>query len=314
MSEIVRLDSAGTSSFRLGEQELARYVTERDAPALESPRPYLHPIFTLDGTVVSGYRPDDHDWHWGLSMAIANIDVPGEDLPVNLWGGVTYTDRGYVQLDNNGDQVHEGWDEAGAGGAERLTWRTVSGRAFLRETRTLDAHRVELPGTSGRSAWRLDVTSEWTNLTNGTVRFGSPTTAGRDNAGYGGWFLRAAPEFSTATVLSPDGPVNVDAAMGQRFPWLALATDTATIALAANPHNPVDESPFFVRTETPMLCAAPFFFEKWLLEAGATAVWRWSLLVSDGRLESAAIAGLFDAPRAADATAVNTTLKNATGV
>ncbi|MFU8945267.1 PmoA family protein [Mycetocola zhadangensis] len=320
MSEIVRLDSAGMSSFRLGEQELARYVTERDAPALESPRPYLHPISTLDGTVVSGYRPDDHDWHWGLSMAIANIDVPGEDLPVNLWGGVTYTDRGYVQLDNNGDQVHEGWDEAGAGdadadagaqagaqagareGGERLTWRTVSGRDFLRETRTLGAHRVELPGTSGRSAWRLDVTSEWTNLTDGTVRFGSPTTAGRDNAGYGGWFLRAAPEFSTATVLSPDGPVNVDAAMGQRFSWLALATDTATVALAANPHNPVAESPFFVRTETPMLCAAPFFFEKWPLEAGATVVWRWSLLVSDGRLESAAIAGVFDAARAADAT------------
>ncbi|MCP2031999.1 hypothetical protein L1277_002098 [Okibacterium sp. HSC-33S16] len=310
MNEILRFDGVGARSFRLGERELARYVTERDAPALESPRPYLHPISTLGGTVVSGYRPADHDWHWGLSMAIANIDVPGEELPVNLWGGVTYTEHGYVQLDNNGDQVHEGWGEGGAESAEsaeRLTWRTASGRAFLRESRTFDARRLDLDDGSRRSAWRLDVTSEWTNLADGTVHFGSPTTAGRDNAGYGGWFLRAAPEFSTASVVSPSGPVDVDAAMGQRFAWLALATDSATVALAADPHNPVAESPFFVRTETPMLCAAPFFFQKWPLDAGATALWRWSLLVSDGRLDSAAIAGLVVA-------SAGSTEPNATGV
>jgi hypothetical protein len=303
MSDIEWQNLDGSSILLAETVDLARYVTERDAPALESPRPYFHPMRTLGGKVVSGYRPNDHDWHWGLSMAIANIDVPGEELPVNLWGGVTYTGDGYEQLDNNGDQVHEGWDEAGV---EQLTWRTASGRPFLAETRRLKARVVTLgvgagagastdastdasAGAAGHSAWRLDVTSEWTNLTDGTVRFGSPTTAGRDNAGYGGWFLRVAPEFSTATVLSPDGPVDVGSAMGTRPTWLALNTDAATVALAADKRNPVPNSPFFVRTETPMLCAAPFFFEKWPLEPGATATWRWSLVIADGRLDATSI-------------------------
>jgi hypothetical protein len=285
MTGVDRQDSDGLSTLRAGGAELARYITTRDAAPLESPRPYLHPIRTLGGRVVSGYRPADHDWHWGLSIAIANIDVAGEQLPVNLWGGVTYTHGGYEQLDNNGDQVHEGWD---ADGTERVRWRTASGRPFVGESRSVDARVVQVTG--GGSAWRLDLGSEWTNLTDGDVTFGSPTTAGRENAGYGGLFLRAAPEFRAATVLAPTGPVDADAAMGRPTPWLALATDDATVALAADPRNPRAESPFFVRTGTPMLCAAPFFHSTWSLAAGETALWRWSLLVSDGRLDTTAIA------------------------
>ena len=293
MSEIAWADRVGARVLRVGGVELARYVTERDAPPLESPRPYLHPMRTLGGSEVSGYRPDDHDWHWGLSIAISNIDVPGEPLPVNLWGGVTFTGNDYEQLDNNGDQVHEGWDPDGA---ERLRWRTASGQPFLTESRFLDASFIEVPGAP--DAWRLDLSSRWTNITDGTVHFGSPTTAGRENAGYGGLFLRAAPEFIAATVLSPAGPSDVDGAMGHPSPWLALATETATVALAADPRNPVAESPFFVRTETPMLCAAPFFFQKWALGAGESAVWRWSLLVADGRLDASTIAGALGVPGA----------------
>lgn len=284
MNELAWDDRAGARELRAGGVELARYVTERDAPPLESPRPYLHPIRTLGGTVISGYRPDDHDWHWGLSMAISNIDVPGEPLPVNLWGGVTFTGSDYEQLDNNGDQVHEGWDPDGA---ERLRWRTAAGRPFLSEVRSLNASLVEIAGAP--DAWRLDVASEWINITDGTLYFGSPTTAGRENAGYGGLFFRAAAEFASATVISPSGPSDVDGAMGLPSPWLALATGSATVALAADPRNPVSESPFFVRTETPMLCAAPFFFEKWALRSGETALWRWSLVVADGRLDAPSI-------------------------
>lgn len=286
MSGIDRVEEHGALSFRAGDIEVARYVTMRDAPALESPRPYFHPLRTLGGTPVSGYRPHDHAWHWGLSIAVANIDVPGEALPVNLWGGVTYTaDRGYVQLDNNGEQVHDSWD---ATGTERLSWHTPRGRAFMAESRTVEPSLVDLPG--GGRAWRLDLTSEWTNLTDGVIRFGSPTTAGRENAGYGGLFLRAAPGFSTASVVGPAGPVPVDEAMGLRVPWLALSTDTATVAITADPRNPVSDSPFFVRTGTPMLNAAPFFCAEWPLAAGETALWRWTLLVSDGCLDAATIA------------------------
>ena len=172
--------------------ELASAVTVGDAPAFESPRPYLHPIRSLDGCVVTDYRPIDHSWHWGLSVAIANIDVPGEHEPVNLWGGVTYMrGREYVQLENNGEQRHEGFD----GDTEQLTWFTARGAPFVSERRRLRAT------VASSTSWRLDIESEWTNVSTGAVRFGSPATAGRPNAGYGGLFLRGAQDLRGAEVI-----------------------------------------------------------------------------------------------------------------
>ncbi len=85
---------------------LFSYVYRPQTPAIESPRPYFHPLRTLKGNVVSGFRPHDHRWHHGLSMTCANLSG------VNFWGGPTYLrDGGYVQLNNNGEQRQVGWGE-----------------------------------------------------------------------------------------------------------------------------------------------------------------------------------------------------------
>ncbi|HEY7416968.1 MAG TPA: DUF6807 family protein, partial [Ktedonobacteraceae bacterium] len=82
-------------------QPLFKYIYESDNPAMESPRPYFHPLRTLAGNEVSLYRPYDHLWHIGLTMCIANLSIA--NLPQeNFWGGASYVrERGYVQLDNN---------------------------------------------------------------------------------------------------------------------------------------------------------------------------------------------------------------------
>ncbi|MBG6237160.1 hypothetical protein IWX78_000103 [Mycetocola sp. CAN_C7] len=282
-------ETPGGLSISSGKTNLASYVTAPDVAAIESPRPYLHPIRTLGGTVVSDYRPADHDWHWGLSIAVSNIAVEGEELPVNVWGGVTFTGtEGYVQLDNNGSQVHESFTAVDQGMREHLRWSTATGRSFLSEERTLLARVVPVPGAG--AAWRLDVSTVWTNITDGILRFGSPTTAGRVNAGYGGLFLRGAGAFTDATVVTPRPGGDP---MGQTGPWLALARDSATVAMAACPANPVAPTPWFVRTETPMLCAAPFFHEEWLLAAHDSATWGWSLLIADGRLDAGQVSAVF---------------------
>src|SRR5215475_6892483 len=80
-----------------GDVEILTYVYRPDTPRLESPKPYLHPLRTLDGSLVSAYRPHDHVWHKGIAWSLPNVG------PANFWGGVTYTrDRGYVQLPNDG--------------------------------------------------------------------------------------------------------------------------------------------------------------------------------------------------------------------
>ena len=90
----------GRLVLRDADTVLAEYVYEPTEPQLESPRPYLL-LRTRDGRDVTAYRPDDHVWHKGLSLALPVVGAH------NFWGGPTYVHgEGYVQLANNGAQVH----------------------------------------------------------------------------------------------------------------------------------------------------------------------------------------------------------------
>ena len=99
-----------------GDAVLAEYVHRPTDVRLESPRPYLSPIRTRGGELVSLFRPHDHVWHKGIAWS---LPVVGDE---NFWGGPTFVSgQGYVQLANNGSQVHRsfdaGSDAAGDGGA-----------------------------------------------------------------------------------------------------------------------------------------------------------------------------------------------------
>ncbi|GAA1961310.1 PmoA family protein [Agromyces allii] len=292
----VRLRRAA-SAFLLeaGGAELARIERGDGAPAIESPRPYLHPIRTPGGREVSAFRPADHDWHWGLSLAIANVALAGEPHGVNFWGGPTFEHGEYRQFDNDGRQVlrEARIDETDARYRAELEWQTPGGRAVLAERRDLsfslirgraDGGPVGRSDDGGPAGWVLDWRSDWRNTAGDELGFGSPTTAGRPGAGYGGLFLRAAPELGEAEVLLDGEVVTPEAAMGRRGTWAALRGHDRTVLLAASAENPVAPTPWFVRTgDTVMLCAAPFFDEVWRLPAGGTAEWRWRVAVFDGR-------------------------------
>src|ERR1700738_3733425 len=88
---------------------VADYVLEPDVDPTLVPRPYLHPVRTLAGTVVTDLLPADHLWHLGVSLAMP--DVAG----ANLWGGRSYVHgRGYVWLADHGEIEHLGWQRVTA--------------------------------------------------------------------------------------------------------------------------------------------------------------------------------------------------------
>lgn len=254
-----------------------------------SPRPWVHPFTTPTGAVVTDDRPADHPWHRGLSLAVANLDA-GDATPHNFWGGPTFVEGEYAQLDNNGHQrLVERRVDADAS-TESLHWCAADGRVLLTESRRLEQHR------SNRSrvpVTRLDWTSTVVSTSSRPLGFGSPTTAGRPAAGYGGLFLRASPAFIGAEVLLDGVVVEPSRAMGRRAQWAALRTPRLTVVMAADGANPVSPSPWFVRTEAvAMLCAAPFFDEQWMLAPGAAATWRWTVLACDGSIDAASLADL----------------------
>jgi hypothetical protein len=255
--------------------ELFRYVYRPDDPAAESPRPYLHPVRTLAGEVVTGCRPDDHPWHKGISWALPNVGAE------NFWGGPTYRRAdGYVQLDNNGSMRHDGFDALRVDGGqarldERLTWVTAAGRVLFAERR-----RITAAVRPDRSAWSLGFVSAMRNLSGRSVGLGSPTTEGRANAGYGGLFWRGPAAFAGGRVLAPDGGGG-DEVMGRRGPWLGFATPAATLVFRDSPANPGFPCRWFVRS-TPYACAgpAPFFASVVPVAAGAGLTFGYEVVVA----------------------------------
>ncbi|QFY10542.1 hypothetical protein GBF35_31540 [Nonomuraea phyllanthi] len=259
--------------------DLFRYVYGPWDPRLESPRPYFHPLRTLSGRLVSLYRPWDHVWHKGIAWSLPNVGAQ------NFWGGVTYyRDRGYVQADNNGSTVHNGFDAIETGEdrvavRESLTWVASTGEPWFTERRGFGA----LVGPDG---WTLAFTTEFTNVSGATVPIGSPTTEGRPNAGYGGLFWRGPRSFSNGRVYM-EGRSGGDELMGERGGWLAYSGDhdeedaSSTLVF-------VDDSGgapvrWFVRSGVyACVCPAPFFDVVRPVEPGASLSFRYAVTIADG--------------------------------
>ena len=248
---------------------LAEYIYVPTEPQLESPRPYLL-LKTRDGHDVTAYRPDDHVWHKGLSLA---LPVVGSH---NFWGGPTFVrGDGYVQLANNGAQVHSSFAasdtpiaEAAGGIArldERLEWVTEQGDTLLREARTITARPV------ADDAWALTWRSALRNDSTDAVAFGSPTTKGRENAGYAGIFWRGPTAFTGGAIVGPNGEVG-DSARGEPGAWLAFIAPDESAGVLVLDASEV-ENPWFARSaDYAGLSPAPFFFDETVLAPGATLV------------------------------------------
>lgn len=258
--------------LRVAGRPVGRYVTRPELPARLSPRPCLHPVTTLAGTVVTELSPADHAHHLGVGVAVP--DVEG----FNFWGGRTYVrDRGPTELDNHGSQRHISYQLRDPDGfVEELRWTAAPGE-LLRERRTVAA--TALTGT----AWALDLTFSLTNITSGPLSLGSPATNGRPGAAYGGFFWRARKEETAPDVFTA-GTDGENEAHGRTADWLALAGSTWTLVFAGATEQ-TRRDPWFVRTaEYPGVGSSLAHADRLPVPPGGTVVRRIVTVVADGRL------------------------------
>ncbi|MFM9447390.1 PmoA family protein [Streptomyces acidiscabies] len=261
-----------TAVLRVAGRPVGRYVTRPELPARLSPRPYLHPVTTLAGTVVTELTPADHLHHLGVGVAVP--DVEG----FNFWGGRTYVEgQGPTELDNHGVQRHTGFQLRDPDGfVEELRW-TVAATELLRERRTVAA--TELTDT----AWALDFTFSLTNPGPAPLSIGSPATNGRPGAAYGGFFWRARKESSPPDVFTPSTEGEAEA-HGTHAGWLALAGADWTLVFAGAT-DLTRRDPWFVRTaEYPGVGSSLASAERLPVPPGETVVRRVVTVVADGRL------------------------------
>jgi hypothetical protein len=284
----IRHDIGTAVTIRDGDTELLQYVYRPDSPQLESPKPYLHPIKTRAGRAVSLFRPWDHVWHKGIALSLPHV---GEE---NFWGGPTYVHGSfYVQLENNGEQRHRRFTglESDSGGAvieHELDWIAQSRATCFTERRTLTARLLST------EAWMLAFTTELTNVSGNDIAIGSPTTKGRDNAGYGGLFWRGPRAFTGGLLVTADGSGSGNDMRGGRHEWMAFAghhdeDDASSLVLMVDhPDNPHHPPQWFARSEEfACLNPAPFFSEEVTVPAGATVRFRYGVGIADADAEAA---------------------------
>lgn len=279
--------------------ELCRYVHTSDAPQLEAPQPYFHPVRTLAGDLVTLHRPWDHPWHKGISLAMPNVD------DANFWGGGMQLLRPDGEIDhvlNNGRQVHDGFDDVGVEDdrvriVENLHWVTEHDEHWISEVRTIGVRVLpEGAATSpGVPAWVLSFGTTLTNVRGSTIRFGSPTTNGRPEAGYSGFFWRGQRELTHGSILAGGGLEGADV-MGKQAPWLAFAGrhdathTTSTLIFVDGSENLRHPTKWFVRSVPyACVCPSPFFDEVYPLEDGASLRLDYDLVVAAGALDRDAI-------------------------
>jgi hypothetical protein len=266
----------------VGAVEIAAYVYGEDIPAFESPKPYLHPMRTLSGALVSAYRPHDHRWHKGLQMTWSHVS--GQ----NFWGGRTYVrGRGYTPKDNLGAMRHDAFDLIDLDGgeltlSERLTWVASTGEEWVAEHRRLRFHGAD----AARGTWVLDFATELTNIRGEALELGSPTTHGRDNAGYTGFFWRGPRGFTGGEILTADG--GGPATMGtSTSPWLAYTGENdevdggATVLVLAGSTSR-GRNTWFVRNDPfPAINPSPAFHEEITLADGEALALEHRMVIAD---------------------------------
>jgi hypothetical protein len=266
----------------VGPVEILRYVYGADIPQFEAPKPYLHPIRTLSGALVSAYRPWDHRWHKGLQMTWSHVS--GQ----NFWGGNTYVHgQGYIPLDNVGGMRHdsfEGFEHDGTqlSLAEKLTWVTQGGEEWVAEHRKLRVHSID-PATG---SYAIDIQSALTNIRGADLELGSPTTHGREAAGYTGWFWRGPRNLTGGQVLAADGAG--PEAMGTASAGLAytgrnddIDGEVTILAVAGTTsHGSLD---WFVRNDPfPAIAPSPAFYKEIVLRPEETLTLSHRFVVADG--------------------------------
>ena len=219
-------------------REVGSYQDGTAVSPFLSPRPYLHPVTTRDGVIVTDHFPADHVWHLGAGVAVQDVDG------VNFWGGRTYRReaQGYVWRPDHGRISSTGLAQQRNSLEETLLWSGPDGTALLHEARRISWRTVN------DAVWALTIDFSLTPAGEDAVSLGSPGSNGRSGGGYGGFFWRLpASENTTMTTADASGEAGVHGTVSDWLCWQGTFDGRPATLLFLPNDNAID--PWFVRAE-----------------------------------------------------------------
>ncbi len=266
------------------------------------PRPFMHPVRTLSGDVLTNSRPIDHPWHNGLSLTLTSVDG------MNFWGGPTFLKETgkYQEQPNFGKQVHREWiknqDKNNASWIEIVDWIGPNGEKVFEETRTITVRDVNVE----TGMWRLVWESKLKNLTGKTLSMNSYCSGqGLNGSGYTGLFMRMSrgytlmlpaynghiPQAERDYTACHDG-TNIPKTGGDINGWKSTRMahqgifDTSlkgTLLLCEDlTENPAWELHWFYRPQMPCIAWSTAFYKPLEIAKDATITFRHAMGIVEG--------------------------------
>ncbi|WP_166866865.1 DUF6807 family protein [Salinibacterium sp. ZJ70] len=257
---------------------------------IDTPKPFIHPLRTPAGVTVTGFAPEDHTWHHGLSFAFPRVDAH------NLWGGGTYfsPEEGYRVVEDQGRIDHRAWTSESAGGsraslAEDVRWDGHEGQPLLDEQRTWTFSAAEV---GGEAALVIDFATTLTSATGADVALQTPAQRGRPDGGYGGLWLRLSEDFRAA-VIDGDG-VDLTESGGESRTMIVHGVtadgDEVTLGLAFGEEPTAGHRRWLHRFEPfSAIGWAHAYIDGLTVPADGELRFEHRLVVADGHLDTAAV-------------------------
>jgi hypothetical protein len=282
------VDRPTALDFVWGDLPLMSYVFGARPEAWECVKPFVHPIRTLAGDVVTGFRPRDHRWHTGLFLGFSKI------ADQDFWGGPTWVPgQDWVQLDNVGSIRHTGWESLDArdGAArvvEALDWRTVAGELWLTERRVLEVGHVDPLSRT----WELQVEFALRNVSSRWLPLGHPASSGLEGFAYGGLTWRGPRAFQgfhphDCVFFTADR--EGEAVHGSHAPWLAFVGEhdehdrRSTLVFVDDARNPRHPTGWSVWTDQMVQVSCVFHSDgEYVIERGEELRLRYTVVIADG--------------------------------
>ncbi len=211
-------------------------ITSTNAPADRARSSYVHPIYGLDGEVITDDFPRDHYHHRGLFWSWPHVKSGTNEVDLWMLKGIRHEFDRWLK--------REASETAAVLGVQNH-W-LIGNRKAVREEVWLRA----LPANADGRA--IDVELIWTPL-------GEPLTLrGAEDKSYGGLTLRYAPHKTPPIITVPDGRTKEDLTV-TRLPWADFsaefrgATSPSGAAIFISPTHP-DFPPEWLTRHYGVLC------------------------------------------------------------
>lgn len=280
-----RFETLGDKSLRLWEDDRPVLVYNQGViskPGVadaQSRSTYIHPIYGLDGEILTDDFPRDHLYHRGLYWAWPHIKIADQEY--DLWSlrGIRYEFQRWLVRETKADTamlgVQNGW--------------FVGDKQVMREEVWVQVHSASSEGRS------IDVELTW-------MATDRPVTLwGAEGKSYGGLTLRFGPRSKTIITV-PTGRTTEDLVV-TRLPWADLSGDLkgpnelSGAAIFVHPEHP-DHPPTWMTRHYGVLAVGWPGLTPLTFESGKSVSCRYRIWIHRGAPEAAEIQSAYQKYRA----------------